>query len=192
MEIRYKIKTAPLFEAVSVEELKRQLRIEHTDQDELLAEIIDRAVAASEANTGRVYCRSTIIAYLDEYPEEGEIEIEKGPVDAIASVKYLAPGAVVYTTVLPAKYQLDNAGLTARLRFLESFTADSDKMNTVEIEYTSGWASAGEIPKDLASAVILRASESYLNPENQAVNSGMSLKTTASDVMERNFKVQRF
>jgi uncharacterized phiE125 gp8 family phage protein len=191
MDIRYKMKTAPVFSPVSVEQLKRSLRIEHSDQDELLQDLLDAAVEESQNATGRQYARATFVAYIDGSElgaqGSGEIEIEKGPVDAIASVKYYAPGAAVLTALEPEKYQLDNSELTARLRFPESFSADAEKMNSVEIEFACGWADAASVPKDLVSAIILRASEMYLNSENGAVK-----YNTAAENKERNYKVQRY
>jgi uncharacterized phiE125 gp8 family phage protein len=191
MDKRYKIKTAPAFTPVSVAELKRNLRIEHNDQDELLQELVTRATAGSQVATGRQYARATYTLYLDEYPGT-DLEIELGPVEAITSVKYLAPGASSLTTLDAAKYQLDNVELTARLRFLESFTPDSERMNVVEIEFTTGWVSAAAVPKDLADAVILRASEAYLHPENMGLNFGMGLATRAAEIKERNYQTQRY
>ena len=188
MDKRYKLKTAPAFTVISVEELKRNLHIEHTDQDELLSELVDRAIASSQIATGRQYARATYILYLDEYPDD-DLEIELGPVDVITSVKYYAQDAAVLTTVAPEDYQLDNVDITARLRFLESFTPDSERMNVVEIEFTTGWASAAAVPKDLSEAVILRASEAYLNPENKS-ETGKYI--TAAQNKERNYSVQRY
>lgn len=192
MGLRYKLKTAPTFAAISVAELKRNLRIEHTDQDELLQELVTRAIASSQIATGRQYARATYTLYLDAFPSGGDLEIDLGPVDAITSVKYLAPGASELTTVDALKYQLDNIELTARLRFLESFAPDSQRMNVVEIEFTCGWASAGAIPKDLNEAMILRASDAYLHPENQELNFGMGLAVKAAQLKERNYSIARY
>jgi uncharacterized phiE125 gp8 family phage protein len=192
MDKRYKIKTPPTFSPVSIAELKRNLHIEHNDQDELMQELITRAVAGSQMRTGRQYALATYTLYLDSYPDNNELEIELGPVNAITSVKYLAPGASLLTTVDPLKYQLDNIELTARLRFLESFTPDSERMNVIEIEFTTGWATAGAIPKDLCEAMILTASDAYLHPENQSLNFGMGLRIQVAERKERNYKVQRY
>lgn len=192
MALRTKVKTAPTFTPVTLTELKRNLRIEHSDQDELLQDLIDRAVAASQSATGRQYASAVITAYLDEYPVTNIVEIERGPVAEIISVKYLAPGASVLTTLDAAKYQLDNVDLTARLRFLESFSCDTDRMNVIEIEFTAGWEAPGDIPADLREAVILRAHESYLSPGNEEQNFGVSIKTRTAAIKERNYKVQRY
>jgi uncharacterized phiE125 gp8 family phage protein len=191
-QLRYKLKTAPSFSPASVDELKRQLRIEHTDQDTLLGEILERAVDASQNATGRQYARATYLGYLDNYPVDNEIEIEKGPVDEIVAVKYLAQDAADYTPVSAANYQLDNTELSARLRFLEEFTPDADRMNVVEIEFTCGYQGAQSVPKELTEAILLRAAESYLHPENANENFGMGLRTTAAITKEKNFKVSRY
>jgi uncharacterized phiE125 gp8 family phage protein len=83
MDLRYKLKTAPAFSPVSLAQLKRNLRIEHNDQDELLQELIDRAVASSQTATGRQYALSTFSLYLDDYPDNDETEIDRGPVGII-------------------------------------------------------------------------------------------------------------
>lgn len=233
MHTRYKLKTAPTQWPATLAEVKKNLRIDasdtDTDRDELLTDKIKEATAASQSNTGRQYCRATYIMYLDEYPVNDEVEITLGPVASIVSVKYLAKGASTYTTVLPSTYQLDNVELTARLRFLESFSPDSDKMNVIAIELLNGWddvpddstttaaptttgsgtttaapttteaptttfdsASVGYLPADLKEAVILRACEGYLNPENQTMNFGMGQRITAAENKERPYRVQRY
>jgi len=193
---RYKLKTAPTIYPVSLADVKRNLRIPttdtDTDRDTLLQDLIYAAIDASQNATGRQYCRATYTLYLDAYPEGDEIEIELGPVDAISSVKYYAQDAAVLTTVNSADYQLDNSELTARLRFLESFSADADKMNPVEIEFTTGWATAAAVPADLKQAVILRACDMYLSPENRTENIGMGQRVTSAELKERNFRVVRY
>lgn len=188
MDLRYKLKTAPLFNAITIAELKRNLRIEDDDRDDLLVDLVARATASSQNATGRQYTRATYTLYLDGFPDSNEVEIDRGPVDTITSVKYLAPGASVLTTVDTALYQLDNVELTARLRFLTPLYADTEKMNTVEIEFTTGWADAASIPNDLKEAIVLRATESYLNPGNN--NTGNYIKV--AERKESNYQVQRY
>jgi len=192
MDLRYKLKTAPAFSPVSLAQLKRNLRIEHNDQDELLQELIDRAVASSQTATGSQYALSTFSLYLDDYPDNDETEIDRGPVGIINSVKYYAQDASVLTTIDPVKYQLDNTELTSRLRFLTPFVPDTARMNVIEIEFTTGWPDAASVPKDLCEAIILRASEIYLHPENSDLNFRGSLQVKAAELKEVNYKIQRY
>jgi uncharacterized phiE125 gp8 family phage protein len=196
MDIRYKLKTAATLYPAALADLKRNLHIPvantDEDRDALLQDLIYDAIIASQNSTGRQYCPATYTLYLDEYPVGDEIEITLGPVVSISSVKYYAPGESSLTTLAATKYQLDNSELTARLRFLESFTPDPDKMNVIEIEFINGWASAATVPVDLKQAIILRASERYLNPVADSENFGFSRKSKAYEIKETNYKVQRF
>lgn len=192
MDTRYKLKTAPTLYPASLAELKRNLHIRtediDTDRDQLLQDLIYAAVIASQNATGRQYCPATYTLYLDAYPDVDELEITLGPVASITSVKYYASGSESLTTVSSSKYQLDNSELTARLRFLESFTPDPDKLNVIEIEFINGWSSDTGVPADLKQAVILRATESYLNPDNPIASKWL----TAAENKERNYKVSRY
>jgi uncharacterized phiE125 gp8 family phage protein len=192
MDIRYKLKTAATLYPATLADLKRNLHIRtedvDTDRDQLLQDLIYAAVIASQNSTGRQYCPATYILYLDAYHDNDELEITLGPVASITSVKYYAPGEANLTTVNSTKYQLDNAELTARLRFLESFTPDSDKLNVIEIEFINGWSSEAGVPPDLKQAVILRATEAYLNPDNPTASKWL----TAAENKERNYKVSRY
>lgn len=192
MDLRYKLKTAPVFYPIVLSDLKTNLRILTTDQDTLLQSLIYTAIDDAQTMTGRQFARATYTAYLDAYPSSGEIEIDRGPVDAITTVKYYAPGAVTLTTLASTKYQLDNVELTARLRFLESFSVDKDKMNVIEIEFTAGWVDMASIPSSIKDAVILLASERYLNPGNAMLNFGSSIRVTAAERLLRKIKIQRY
>jgi uncharacterized phiE125 gp8 family phage protein len=192
MDTRYKLKTAATLYPASLADLKRNLHIPvtdvETDRDQLLQDLVYEAIIKSQKSTGRQYCPATYILYLDAYPDDDELEITLGPVASITSVKYYEAGAVALTTVSSSKYQLDNSELTARLRFFESFTPDPDRMNPVEIEFINGWVAETGVPLDLKQAIILRATEAYLNPENQAASKWL----TAAESKERNYKVTRY
>jgi uncharacterized phiE125 gp8 family phage protein len=199
--IRYKLKTAPTLYPVTLAELKRNLHIDSTDvdtdRDILLQDLIYDAIIASQNSTGRQYCPATYTLYLDAFPVDNEIVITLGPVKEISSVKYYASGASELTTLDSSAYQLDNSELSARLRFLESFSPDSERMNVIEIEFVNGWeaaigAQAPVIPTPLKQAILLRASEMYLHPENANMNFGFGIAVKAAERKERDYKVQRF
>ena len=194
-EPRYKIKTAPIFAPVSLAQFKRNLRIGTQDesdvtQDEYLQEILTRIIDQVQTDIGRQLARATWTLYLDDFPDE-DMKITLGPVAAISSVKYYNSSNVL-TTMTATDYVLDNIELTARLRFLETYNVYSDRFNGVEIEFTNGYTTADEIPKDIVDAIVLMATERYLNPEKEMLNFGMSLRTKAADRLLRNYRVQRF
>jgi len=190
VEPRYKIKTAPTWDPITVEELKRNLHInsDNHDLDEYLQEIISSIIDEVQTDIGRQIARATYYMYLDAYPEGDEVDITLGPVHEISSVKYYADGASELSTVDTGDYQLDNTELTGRLRFFESFTTDDEKMNVITIEFTNGYTSKADVPRALVDALILLASDRYLNPEN----AGTTTRQSAAERLLRNYRVQRY
>jgi uncharacterized phiE125 gp8 family phage protein len=196
MEPRYKVKTEATTYPASLADVKRNLRIAttdiDTDRDTLLQDLIYDAVTASQNSTGRQYCAAEIYGYLDEYPVDGLIEISKGPVSEITSIKYWAPDGIAMTDLDESEWELDNSELTARVKLLNIFSVDTDKLNAIEIEYKAGFSALGNqadsIPTDIKQAVILRACYSYLHPENAEIGK----EPKAAESKERNYKVQRY
>jgi len=194
-EPRYKLKTAPIFAPVELAQFKRNLRIGTQDEDDdsqdlYLQEILDNIIDEVQTDIGRQLARATYTMYLDDFPDT-DLQITLGPVAAISTVKYYN-SVNTPTTMSSADYLLDNVNLTARMRFLETYNVYSERLNGVEIEFTNGWATAAEIPKDLKDAIVLLATDRYLNPENQMLNYGMSVRQTAAERKLRKYRVQRF
>ena len=187
MEPRYKIKTAPTFDPVSIEQLKWNLHIDQDDhyQDEYLLDIIRSTVEAIQLSIGRQIAQATYTGYLDDFADD--IVITLGPVDSIVSIKYYNSSNEL-TTLDSSNYLLDNSELTARVRFLETPSVYGDRLNAVEIEFTNGWEDAASVPRDIKDAIILLASERYLNPENP----GISTQQSAAERLLRNYRVQRY
>lgn len=189
MEKRYKLKTAPTFDPVPVSEVKANLRILHTDQDDYLESLTNQAVDDVQTETGRQLALAHYYLYLDEWPDDDELEIEKGPVSEITAVRYWAPDASDYSELSSENYQLDNSEQwSARLRFFDTPNIDADRMNGIQIEFACGFASTGAIPAYTRGAVILFASERYLNPENI----GIGNRITAAERLLRKMRNQRF
>jgi uncharacterized phiE125 gp8 family phage protein len=200
-ELRYKIKTEATFEAVDLDRLKRNLHIGAQDeddntQDEYLQEILEAVTDDVQTDIGRRLCQETWLGYLDDFPVENddgncEVDITLGPVIEVIGVQYYN-SSNVKTVMSAADYTLDNTELTARLRFLNTYSVYSDRLNAVEIEFTTGYQSVGAVPKRIKDAIILLASDRYLNPENSTLNFGFSVRQSKADNMLRKFRVQRF
>lgn len=194
-EPRYKLKTAPIFAPVELAQFKRNLRIGTQDEDDnsqdlYLQEILDNVIDEVQTDIGRQLARATYTMYLDDFPSE-DLAITLGPVNTISTVKYYNSSNAL-TTMPSADYLLDNVLLTGRMRFLNTYNVYSERLNGVEIEFTNGWATAAEIPKDIKDAIVLLATDRYLNPENQMLNFGMSVRQTAAERKLRKYRVQRF
>lgn len=196
-EPRYKLKTAPVFDPVSLDQLKRNLHIDLDDhsQDEYLTEILYSVIDGVQEDIGRQIARATYTMYVDYWPALDkygycDLLITLGPVSEISTVKYYNASNVL-TTMTASDYQLDNVELTGRLRFLNTYDL-YDKMNAIEIEFTNGWTDAASVPKDISDAIILLSTDRYLNPENPALNFGFGTKLSVAERKLRKYRIQRY
>jgi uncharacterized phiE125 gp8 family phage protein len=196
MDIKYKVKTAPTIHPVTLAQLKANLHILSTDvdasRDAYLQDLLYAAEDWAQARIGRQICRATYTAYLSEFPSGGDLVIHFGPVDSITSVKYYASGATTTTTLSASLYQLDNVDLSAVLRFIEMPSLNTDRLNAIEIELLNGWTTADVVPRKIKDAIILYASERYLNPENRQLNFGTSIRVTQAENLLTEFRPQRY
>jgi uncharacterized phiE125 gp8 family phage protein len=194
MDIKYKVKTAPTLHPVTLAQLKANLHIIDTDvaRDAYLQELLYAAEDWAQARIGRQICRATYTAYLSDWPADGDLVIHFGPVESITSVKYYASGASTTTTLSSSLYQLDNVERSAVLRFIEMPSLNTDRLNPVEIEFLNGWTTADDVPRKIKDAIILYASERYLNPENRQLNFGTAIRVTQAENLLTEFRPQRY
>ena len=163
-----------------------------TSRDAYLQELLFAAEDWAQARIGRQICRATYTAYLSDWPSDGDLVMHFGPVESITSVKYYAAGALTTTTLSSSLYQLDNVELSAMLRILEMPPLNTDRLNLVEIEFLNGWATADAVPRKIKDAIILYASERYLNPENRQLNYGTGIRSTQAENLLIEFCPQRY
>ena len=120
--------------------------------------------------------------YRDSIPDNKILYITRGPVAASGvSVAYIASGETDYTELSTDDYQLDIIDRSARILFTEVPTYNTERLSPIKVRYTAGYADTSLIPKKVTRAVILLATEMYLNPENKA-----SVRFPASDNLLHN------
>ena len=188
VEPRYKLKTAAATEPVVISEVKSNLRITSAALDTLITQCLNEAILEAQEYCGRQFISATYYGYLDGFPSDGIITINKSPVSAITAIKYYKVGESEMTTIESSNYQLDNIDLDCRIVMNETLYADPDKINNVEIEFVTGYANAAAVPVIIKDAIILLASERYLHPDNLMQGKGAS----RAQSLLRNYKPQRY
>lgn len=139
--------------SVTLEEAKRFLGVDHSDDDD---EIIALSRTALEFLQPPFGCLRVSIAPqtlrldLPCWPASG-LELPAGPVQSITSVKYYSAEANAETTLSSACYFLDNDALI----WTESFSAPDHyaRPSAVRITYVTGYA-ADALPAPLRTAVL--------------------------------------
>ena len=132
-----------------------------------VAALLEAARDHAEHYCGRSFGSQTLELALDAFPAGG-IELPRGPVTSITSVKYLN-SAGAEQTVSATDYTLDDYGLTPWI--LPAYGLDwpsaLDTANAVKVRYVAG---AAALPKAVRNALLLFVG--HLDQNREAVATG--------------------
>lgn len=87
-EYQIRIATAPAVEPVSLSEAKIDLRVDHDDDDTLIAALITAARMEAEGLARRAFITQTLDLSLTNWPADGYIRLPLPPVASVTSVTY--------------------------------------------------------------------------------------------------------
>ena len=155
--------TAPTVEPVSVAEVKLHSRIGVDTDDTLIALYITAARQLCEQKTGRSLAPRTLARYYDEFPDS--IEMPKGPITSVDSLKYLNTSGVL-TTLSSALYSLDATQLSSWIvpAYGTTWPSTLTTPNAVQVQYQVGY-SASTIPASIKAWILLEVGTLYDNRE---------------------------
>lgn len=153
-----KLVVPPEHEPVTIAELKEQLRIDHYDEDALLAAKITAARRHVENLTGIAVPLATYEFRLDRFPP-AEIRVPRAPLVSVASVAFVGSNGVE-ATVDAASYEVDTASPEGWILPVAGFTwpATLATANAVRIRFVAGFE---EVPETLREAILQLAAWWY-------------------------------
>jgi uncharacterized phiE125 gp8 family phage protein len=166
----YKLITGPVLEPISLEEIKRDLRIVHVDADDSLTRMMAEARQFLETRLQSRFLTQTWEFVIDAFPV-AEIRLPFGPVQSIVSVKY-DDGVGIEQTIPPANYYLDNASFRVApepwLFPTEAWPATLAAVNAVRIQFICGYTAAALVPGPIRAAFRLKVRELYDGDDTRA------------------------
>jgi uncharacterized phiE125 gp8 family phage protein len=144
--------TPPAAEPVTLAEAKAHLRVTHGDDDVYISTLIKTARQGIEAQTGLGLVSQGWSVFLDNWPDNGVIELPLAPVLDIADIKVYGDDDTS-AVIDPAHYYEDKVSRPARiiLRGSRSWVAPGRVANGIEILLTIGFTS---VPEPLREAVL--------------------------------------
>lgn len=156
MPPRIVLVTPPTAEPVTLAEAKLFLRVDVTDDDALITELIAAARKRNEEKQGRAYVTQTWDLFLDEWPEkDGPIEVPRPPLQSVTSVKYTKSGGSV-VTLAATEYYVDTASEPGRVVLNVDKSWPSDELrsaNGIEVRFVAGYGAASTVPEQIKDAV---------------------------------------
>ena len=166
--------THGLSEPVTLAEAKEQLRVDHTEEDALISNLISAARAKVEAETGRVLLDATVTSYWDEWPDNGRLDLPLYPARSVTSVSYLDDDGTL--TVWPSdNYTVFLTGISPRIwPNPDVITPETgDYPGAIQVVYTAGAATVGEVPAELKQAILSLVAFLYERREDTTINPGV-------------------
>lgn len=147
----------PVAEPVSLAEARLFLRLDQTEEDDLLATLITAARLMVEAVSGRCLIDQRWRIVLDRWPVGGEIRLPLSPVGAIEAARVydlLGVAQAVAGTALA----LDTLADPPLIRIVGEVPEIGRAHGAIEIDITAGYGtSADAVPAPLRQAVLCLA-----------------------------------
>ena len=145
----------PLAEPVTLAELKAHLRIDASDENDLLEGLIRVARAHLEAVTGVALMSQGFRLLLDDWPRGQVIQLMKTPVQTVDAILVYDADGVAQNLDLSGLL-LDATAHPARLVIRER-PRPVQPINGIEIEFTAGFGTGSEVPTELKRAILIHA-----------------------------------
>lgn len=153
---------APAALPISLAEAKAHLRIDTSDEDQLLASLIIAARMFVERTLGLALVTESWSLYLDDWPRSdasrsGSIALPIAPVQAVTAVRVYGPDDTP-TDVDSESYSVDVLSEPARLVLSTSAVqmAQARALNAFEIAFTAGYGDAADdVPEPIRHALKL-------------------------------------
>lgn len=176
--------SAPATEPVSLTEAKAWLKVDTSDDDTLITELIQVAREAAENYTRRAFVTQTLKLTLDRFPiyrgngrfeqdgifevsvpyalgaDSGQIFLPRAPIQSVTSI-------VTYdddnnsSTVSTSIYRLDAVADRVFLNESQTWPTDLRDYAAIEVTYVAGYGAASAVPASIKAAIKMHILRMY-------------------------------
>ncbi len=154
--------TAPAVEPLSLAEAKAFLRVEHADDDDVIASLIAAARLHVEAQTRRALITQSWRLTRDAWPADGRLTVTPAPLEALTAVRVYDGGGHAAALDLQS-FVVDSAG--SSIVFAPwALMQPGRSAAGIELDVTVGYGdAASDVPEPLRQAVRLLVAHWYEN-----------------------------
>ena len=154
------VATGPTVEPLTADEARRYLRIEHSDENELLESLITLARETVEYDSRRSILTQTLDLTLDQW--QNVIELPRPPVQSVTWIKYY-DSSNVQQTLSASDYGLDIPRAFVYWVPNVSLPTLYDRPAPITVRYVTGYTAASEVPQRFKQIMLLMLGTIYQN-----------------------------
>jgi uncharacterized phiE125 gp8 family phage protein len=172
--------SGPAVEPITLGEAKAYLRVEHGDDDLVIAALIAAARIHVEAQTRRALITQTWRINRSCWPPEGRLSISPSPVQEILAARvYDSDGTAI--AIDTQAFVIDKASAPALVAFAPwSLPVPGRNLGGIELDVKAGYGDAGtDVPEPLRQAIRLLLAHWY---ENRGLTAGRAVAVSPASV----------
>lgn len=165
--LQVKVVTAPAVEPITLVEAKLHCKVDLSTDDDLITALIVAAREEIERLTWRALITQTLELILPDWPNSSPIEMPRGPLQSITSVKYKDKDGNE-TTWPGANYLVgaDSVPGVLALAWNASWpSVDLYPVEPIRIRFVAGYGLAVAVPQSLKQACLLLVAHWYESRE---------------------------
>ena len=172
LQHRFELITAPAAEPITVTDAKKQMRIEHSDDDALIARLINVAIGFVDVRgaPGKAMIMQTWGEWL--VPNPSAVYLSLGRVQSVTAIKYYDTDNALQTATLSNFHILGRSRRTLvspKTGYAWPATFHCD--DAIKIEYVIGYGDVvTDVPETVRRALIMLVSHYYDNGENELIS----------------------
>ncbi len=165
---------APAVEPISLQEARDRLRIDHNEEDPLIASLIAATTAHLDGlsgTLGRALVNQTWVQKFPRFPSGAVFGLVLAPVQSIESITYFDTDNVQQTLDTSVYALLDDEfGPFATLQAGRAWPATFARADAVSITYVAGYGPSGDdVPAAIRHAMLLLIGHWYENRESVVI-----------------------
>lgn len=168
--------TPPTALAVSLADAKKDLRVDHSDDDALITGYIKAGTQWVEQRLEIKLMPQTWELVVDAFPPN-EVKLPFGPLRSVEEIFYFDTGGIEQT-INEADYYVDDASEDPWVFPVTSWPATLDSVNVVRVQFVAGYEDATKIPEPIAQAVRLMVRQLYDGDDVKAAVDNLILNFT--------------
>lgn len=189
---RHTLETGPEDTPVSLAEVKSHLRIDHDEDDTILALYLQAAVSRLDGYTGilgRALMSQTwrVTIGYDGRPSSSQlVYLPVAPVSALTSIKYYDDSNQLVTADnADFEFVNDTSDAWVRPANDDVWMTPYDRPDALQIDYVTGYGAAEDVPAPLKAAVLLMTGDLYEHREtvSDVRNSQIPMSMTVQNLI---------